>query len=199
MIRWPIWIRGLLLLRHPALVRDLGERYSQLLDIEAIRQSCPGARIASSVRLLGCSSDRISIGESSIVSEATILSCGDEANGFGRIEIGANTWIGQYNNLRAGGGTIRIGRDCLISQFCTLVASNHGAERSATIRSQAPESSRRGVTLCDDVWLGAGAAVMPGVTIGTGAVIATNAVVTRDVPGYEIWGGVPARRIGQRE
>jgi acetyltransferase-like isoleucine patch superfamily enzyme len=140
----------------------------------------------------------VSLAAGSAVSDGTILSCGDERNGHGRIEVGANTWIGQYNNLRAGGGTIRIGRDCLLSQFCTLVASNHGVDRSATIRSQPPEPSRRGVTIGDDAWLGAGSAVMPGTRIGTGAVIAANAVVTHDVPDYEIWGGVPARRIGSR-
>jgi acetyltransferase-like isoleucine patch superfamily enzyme len=193
------WIRGLMLLRSPELVRELGEQQRRLLELEALRGSCPGARISSGVRLLGHAPGRIEIGAESSVSEGTILSCGDEANGYGRIEIGANTWLGQYNNLRAGGGAIRIGRDCLLSQFCTIVASNHGVARSATIRSQDPDASRRGVTIGDDVWLGAGAVVLPGVALGRGAVIAANAVVTHDVPAYEIWGGVPARRIGTRE
>jgi acetyltransferase-like isoleucine patch superfamily enzyme len=193
------WLRGLRLLHSRLLVHELGERQRQLDEIESLRKDCPGARIASGVRLLSFRPALISIGESASIGEGTILSCGDDNNGFGRIEIGANTWIGQYNNLRAGGGTIRIGRDCLISQFCTLVASNHGVERGTPIRAQPPEATRRGVTLGDDVWLGAGVAVMPGVTIGTGSVIAANAVVTHDVPGHEIWGGVPARRIGARE
>jgi acetyltransferase-like isoleucine patch superfamily enzyme len=54
------------------------------------------------------------------------------------------------------------------------------------------------VVLEDDVWLGAGVVVTPGVTIARGAVVGANAVVTKDVPEYEIWAGVPARRIGER-
>ena len=50
----------------------------------------------------------------------------------------------------------------------------------------------------DSVWIGHGAVVMPGVTIGDGAVIGANAVVTRDVSAYEIVAGVPAKRIRMR-
>ena len=46
---------------------------------------------------------------------------------------------------------------------------------------------------------GAGVTVMPGVSIGSGAVIGANAVVTRDVPEFEIYAGVPACKIGERE
>jgi len=49
-----------------------------------------------------------------------------------------------------------------------------------------------------DVWIGAAALIMSGVTIGTGAVIGAGAVVTRDVAPYDVVGGVPARKIGQR-
>lgn len=50
----------------------------------------------------------------------------------------------------------------------------------------------------DDVWIGANAVILRGVNIGDGAVIAAGAVVTRNVPKYEIWGGVPAKKIGER-
>ncbi len=54
------------------------------------------------------------------------------------------------------------------------------------------------VTIGHDVWIGHGAVVMPGVNIGTRAVIGSSAVVTKDVPSYAIVGGVPAKRIRDR-
>jgi maltose O-acetyltransferase len=54
------------------------------------------------------------------------------------------------------------------------------------------------VVIEDHAWLGTRAMVLPGVTVGRGAVVAAGAVVTKDVPPYTIVGGVPARVIGQR-
>jgi acetyltransferase-like isoleucine patch superfamily enzyme len=192
------WIRGLALLRHPELVRELGERRLQLQQLAALRAANPGAKLSSGVRLLSFEAGRIRLGAGATVCEGTILSCGDDDNGRGGIEIGAGTWIGQYNNLRAGGGAIRIGRDCLVSQFCTLVASNHATGRSMPIQAQGAAAGRSGVWIGDDVWLGAGCAVLPGARIGNGAVVGANAVVNRNIPDFEIWAGVPARRVGAR-
>ena len=51
------------------------------------------------------------------------------------------------------------------------------------------------VILENDVWIGTGVKILPGVTIGKGSVIAAGAVVTKDVPPYTLWGGVPAKKI----
>lgn len=191
------WLRGLALLRHPQLVKDLGQRLQRLRLLSELRAANPGAKVEADVRLLGDDVARIRLGAGSTVCEGTLLSCGD-ADGAGRIEVGDGSWIGQCNNLRAGGGDIRIGRHCLLSQFCSLVAANHAHAAGMPIRSQGHAPGRSGVVLGDDVWLGAGCAVMPGVRIGDGAIIGANAVVTVDVPPNEIWGGVPARKIGER-
>lgn len=193
------WLRGLALMRHPEVVRDLGERRFHLLRIEQIRREFASCRIANGTQLVGYFSGALRLGESSSLCDGTILAFGDQQSGFGKIQIGDRTWIGQYNNLRAGGGDIIIGRDCLLSQFCSLVATNHACRRDRPIVTQGANTERSGVLLEDDVWLGAGVSVMPGVTIAHGAVIGANAVVTRDVPPYEIWGGVPAKRLGERE
>ena len=55
-----------------------------------------------------------------------------------------------------------------------------------------------GIEIGDDVWIGAGAVITPGVMVGRGAVIGANSVVTHHVPEYEVWAGVPARKIGER-
>ena len=189
---------GLNLLRRPEILAWLGAEWRRRQQLAALRQLADGVRISDSVLVLGDAAGCLTLGAYAHIREGTILAFGDAESSRGTIEIGEGAWIGQYNNLRAGAGDIRIGANCLLSQFCTLVASNHAHARGATIQSQGNENSRIGVTLGNDVWLGAGAAVMPGASIGDGAIIGANAVVTQDVPAYEIWGGVPAQRIGAR-
>ena len=192
------WLKGLALLRHPELVRDLGERRFHLNAVAQIQSLSANCRIHRDIRLIGFELSRISLGRSVSIGAGSVVAFGDDHNGFGRIEIGQNTWMGEYNNLRAGGGDIIIGKDCLISQFCTLVASNHGTDKGRAIQQQPPSPDRRGIRIGDDVWLGAGVTATPGVTIESGAVIGAGAVLTQDVPAFEIWAGVPARKIGER-
>ncbi len=64
--------------------------------------------------------------------------------------------------------------------------------------SSSPGGARITSTIGHDVWIGHGAIVLPGRNIGTGAVIAAGAIVTKDVPAYTIVGGNPARAIKRR-
>ena len=186
------------LFRCKELVEELGEWRFRLLLVKQLRSRWPTAKISSDIQLPGFKHELLELGDAVTICPGNIFAFGDELNGFGAVRIGARTWLGQYNNLRAGGGDILIGADCLISQFCTLVASNHGMDRTQPLKAQPPESHRTGVVLGNDVWLGAGVIITPGVTVATGAVIGANAVVTRNVPEYEIWAGIPAKKIGQR-
>lgn len=102
---------------------------------------------------------------------------------------------------------VRIGRYCSIHETVTLVTgSEHPTDAVTTfffywkIGVGTPEQpgSRGPITIGNDIWMGRDALVTSGVTIGDGAVIASRAVVTRDVAPYEIVGGVPARHIGWR-
>jgi acetyltransferase-like isoleucine patch superfamily enzyme len=68
---------------------------------------------------------------------------------------------------------------------------------SITESEKRPEDDRD-VIIGDDVWIGARAIILHGVTIGRGSVVAAGAVVARDVPSYAIVGGVPARVIRYR-
>ncbi|WP_166966456.1 CatB-related O-acetyltransferase [Yeosuana marina] len=57
------------------------------------------------------------------------------------------------------------------------------------------KKQKEGITLGNDIWIGMGSYIMPGVSIGNGAIIAANSVVTKDVPDYAMFGGSPAKLI----
>lgn len=89
-----------------------------------------------------------------------------------------------------------IGDHVLIAPGCFITDHGHRHAVDQLIAAQGCES--RPVRLEDDVWLGAQVIVLPGVTIGRGAIVAAGAVVTNDVEPMSIVAGVPARKIGTR-
>lgn len=121
---------------------------------------------------------------------SSIILCG--------VIIGESTYIGPLNNIRAGGGIIKIGKNCLISQMVTIVASNHGTNKNYPISKQPWRSDRINVQIGDDVWIGAGSTILPGITIGDGAIIGANSVVNKSIGKMEIFAGSPAKKIGDR-
>ena len=114
------------------------------------------------------------------------------------ITLGEHVAINEYNNLRAGGGNIHIGSHCQIAQFCTLVASNHAVDTDQYIIDAPWDTSKSSIDIEDDVWIGANCVILPGVTIGRGAIIGAGAVVTKSVPPYSIYVGNPARLLRMR-
>lgn len=89
-----------------------------------------------------------------------------------------------------------VGRGTLIAPGCLVVDHNHGLDAATEIWMQ--PCTTQPVVIGADVWLGAKVVVLPGVTIGDGAVVAAGAVVTRDVGPMMIVGGVPARPLRKR-
>jgi len=143
----------------------------------------------------GC---EIRAGAGSSVGAGSILiakSCGSTKS---HIILGERVAINEYNNLRAAGGDIRIGNYCLIAQFCTLVASNHSVDTAEYMIDAPWDLSRVSIVIEDDVWIGANCVILPGVTIGRGAVIGAGSVVTKNVTPYSICAGNPARFIRSR-
>jgi len=108
------------------------------------------------------------------------------------LRIGRHTGINEFNNIRAANGEIVIGDDCLISQFVSIIAANHSTAREMPIREQPADLTRNTIRIGNDVWIGAHAVILPGVRIGTGAVVAAGAIVTKEVPEYAVVAGVPA-------
>lgn len=86
--------------------------------------------------------------------------------------------------------------DARVAAGCRFIDHDH--EIAAVGQWQGGGGREEAITVGADAWLGANVLVLRGVTIGPGAIIGAGAVVSRSVPAYEIWAGVPARRIGVR-
>ena len=159
-----------------------------------------GIRVAHGVLVFRDSGCRITAGPGCAVGRGTVLMARwDWDNTLpGHITIGERTSINEYNNLRAAGGDIKIGSYCQIAQFCTLVTTNHTTETAKYMRDAPLNISKASITIEDDVWIGANSVILPGVTIGRGAVIGAGFVVTKDVAPYTICAGNPARSLRVR-
>jgi acetyltransferase-like isoleucine patch superfamily enzyme len=111
------------------------------------------------------------------------------------IRIKNNVFIGAgcEFNIRSG---IDIGNDTLIASGCKFIDHDHGINTTTLIRTQ--EGPEKAILIGNDVWLGCNVIVLKGVEIGDGAIVAAGAVVTKSIPAMEIWGGIPAKKIGAR-
>ena len=89
-------------------------------------------------------------------------------------------------------GNLTIGDRVSMAPRVTLVTSSH--PNDSRIRGFAPVK-RAPIVIEPDVWLGTGVVVLPGVTIGRGAVVGANSVVTQDVPPLHVVAGQPARTV----
>jgi maltose O-acetyltransferase len=107
-----------------------------------------------------------------------------------RVYVGRNTFVGVYQ-------PITIGEYVLIGAYCYIISANHNStRRDVPICDQGYVGAP--VQICRGAWLGTHVVILPGVTIGEGAIVGAGSVVTKSVPPYQIWGGVPARFIKER-
>ena len=93
-----------------------------------------------------------------------------------------------------GGGGCQIGDGTMIATGVTILTTTH--DSSATVMRKTAE--HRAVTIGKEVWIGAGAIILPGVEIGDNAIVAAGGVVTHNVNPYQVVGGVPARVLWNR-
>lgn len=127
-----------------------------------------------------------SLGHNSVIESYSCIN-----NAVGDVIIGDHTRIGIHNTII---GPVTIGDHVNLAQGITVTALNHNFS-DTTKRIDEQSISTKHVTIEDDVWIGANAVILPGVTIGQHAVVAAGAVVTTDVPANTVVGGVPARII----
>ncbi len=119
--------------------------------------------------------------------------------GTGDIEIGENVHINSGTVIFSGNG-VKIGNDVLIAPCCVLAATNHEyRSKSKTITEQRFASSKGGIVIGDDVWIGANSTILDGAIIGEGAVIGANSLVRGELQPYHVYAGNPLRMIGERK
>jgi acetyltransferase-like isoleucine patch superfamily enzyme len=171
----------------------------QRLLFRATCQLAPGARLGRTARIRNIAGDskRITIGKDSIVQgELAVFAHG------GNIHLGDWCYVGEQTRIWSA-GSIAIGDRVLIAHavnvFDNLTHPIRAADRHAQFREIAKAGHPRDITLGErpvkienDVWIGAGAFVLRGVTVGTGAIVAAGAVVTKDIPPYCLAAGNPA-------
>ena len=135
---------------------------------------------------------RVELGRWSWLGHGTKIRCHE-----GVVSIGAKTVMGQECTISAY-QHVSIGRECVIADRVMLIDFDHGVvEADRPIRLQG--IYKRDVRVGNNVWIGYGACILRGVTVGDNAIIGTNAVVTKDVPANAVVAGVPAKVIRMRD
>ena len=131
---------------------------------------------------------KFSLGDYSVIESFACIN-----NAVGDVVIGDHTRIGLHNTII---GPVTIGCHVNLAQGITVTALNHNFEDSDK-RINEQGVSTTPVTIEDDIWIGANAVILPGVTIGNHSVVAAGAVVTKNVPPHSLVAGVPAKIIKQ--
>lgn len=131
---------------------------------------------------------KFSLGDYSVIESFSCIN-----NAVGDVIIGDHTRIGLHNTII---GPVTIGSHVNLAQGITVTALNHNFEDSDK-RIDEQGVSTTPVIIEDDIWIGANAVILPGVTIGNHSVVAAGAVVTKNVPPHSLVAGVPARIIKQ--
>ncbi len=115
----------------------------------------------------------------------------------GRIEIGDNVYVGEGCIISAY-SKIKIGNYVFMGPQNILSDLSHGRDR-LDVPMRLQDWTGKPITIEDDVWISSHCVIVPGVTVGKGAVVGAGSVVTHDVPAYAIVAGAPAKAINWRK
>jgi acetyltransferase-like isoleucine patch superfamily enzyme len=158
----------------------------------ALRGVRAGAKVRIGARARVDRPWTVTIGERTQLESDVWLKMVDDA---ARLMVGAYAFIGRGSEFDVQQEVV-IGPHSLIAPNVFITDHNHRITRGQRIDAQGCEA--RPVRIGDDVWIGTRAVVLPGVTIGDGAVVAAGAVVRDDVAPMQIVAGIPARPVGER-
>ena len=166
--------------------RDARPRWYVRLLAPLYQHRGRGSKIYYSVRMDTPPYRRFWLGRRSVVESYCCVN-----NAVGDVVIGDYTRIGIHCTVI---GPVCIGSHVNLAQGITVTALNHIFKDSSR-RIDEQGVSTKPVVIGDDVWIGANAVILPGVTIGSHCVVAAGAVVTKDVPNQTLVGGIPAKVI----
>lgn len=150
----------------------------------------PGSYLKPPATIRGA--DRIRVGANVFLREHCWLNAtASRSDGSASLTIGDRTYVGRFSHINAY-QDVTIESDVLIADRVFISDVDHTFHDRTTPIIHQPAEFQGPVVLKSGCWIGIGAVVLPGVTVGRNAVVAANAVVTRDVPDYAVVGGVPA-------
>lgn len=142
----------------------------------------------------------IKLGSGLYVGKDCVWELYDQFNGQSfhpKLEIGDHSSLGDNGHITCI-NSITIGKDVLMGRKVFITDNSHGSNKLPEMDiapNKRPLYSKGSVIIEDNVWIGEMVCIMPNVTIGRGAVVGANAVVTKDVPPYCVVGGNPAHII----
>ena len=120
---------------------------------------------------------------------------------YSTISVGNDVYIGPGAKFSASKSSITIGNKVMFGPNVTIMGGDHNTSVVGSymydVNTKLPENDLP-VVIEDDVWVGTGAIILKGVTVGTGSIVGAGSLVTKSVPSYSIVGGVPAKVIGSR-
>lgn len=151
--------------------------------------------LASDIQLIN--PQGISIGNNCSVLSHCILETHCSAFTKGTIILGAGVSLGEYTHITAA-NKVELGHNVLTGRFVLITDNAHGytsREQQKIAPLARPITSKGKVIIGNNVWIGDKATILPGVSIGDGAIIGANSVVTKDIPAFAVVAGNPAKII----
>jgi len=115
----------------------------------------------------------------------------------GHLVTGEDVSFGPACQIYEPRGGLEIGSHCMIGGGTMISGVNHGYARTDIPMRKQPALAQP-IIIEDDVWIGMGVILLPGVTIGTGSIIGAGSVVTKNIPSYSIAMGTPCKVVKQR-
>jgi len=113
-----------------------------------------------------------------------------------QLEIGKGSGLGKNCDVR---GPVKLGEYVMMGPDVMILTKNHCFDRLDIPMALQGTTLAAPVMIKNDVWIGARSIILPGITIETGAIIASGSIVTKNVPAYAVVGGNPARVIKFRK